>query len=150
MEVETQIATGRTKIAERETRAGISRLVMPTSVNYEGWLSTAPRNQHLFRLIYIMESSENINRSHLFIARDIIDMARDYKSDYTVIEYLSSICFNLARISEGQKAASSVDWDVLFSILDTAYSHRDHSIIERLDPPYRLIVSKIENTNSKN
>lgn len=80
---------------------------------------------------------------HLFIARDIIDMARDYTDDFDALEYLSSICFNLARTFEGSD--SPIDWDDLFSILEQAYFSKDSSRLADLNATYSKVVIRIEN-----
>ncbi len=80
----------------------------------------------------------------LLIARDIIDMARDYAGDYDVLEYLSNICFNLGQMHDGDDATCPVDWDGLFSILDEAYSRQDSSCVKKLDGMYRAVVRGLE------
>lgn len=61
----------------------------------------------------------NMNSKQQYIlARDTIDMIRDYANDANVLEYLDSFCFSLARLFEESKL---VDWDTLASICDQRY-----------------------------
>ncbi|NLA43248.1 hypothetical protein GX865_03825 [Candidatus Saccharibacteria bacterium] len=52
------------------------------------------------------------------LARDTIDMIRDYQNDTGVLEYLDSLCFSIARLVEGK---SVVEWGDLASICDQRY-----------------------------
>lgn len=71
----------------------------------------------------------------LFIARDVSDMAQDPDA----LEYLSSICFNMARMS-----GNVLDWDNIFSVLDRAYYSKNHILVAQLDDTYRKITAQIE------
>jgi hypothetical protein len=81
--------------------------------------------------------------SQLLIARDIIDMAREYSEDYDVLEYLSNFCFNLARIHTDTEP--SMDWDEMFSILDQSYVNKDSSLLPRLDSIYKKVSAQLDN-----
>lgn len=52
------------------------------------------------------------------LARDIIDMAREYADDADALEYISSMCFTLFRIFEKD---SMIDWHMIFSVYDQKY-----------------------------
>ena len=78
----------------------------------------------------------------LFIARDIIDMAKDYADDFDALEYLSGFAFSLARLH----GDNIVDWDSIFSILDQAYSRKDSAVLSGLTVIYDKVVSHIESS----
>lgn len=84
--------------------------------------------------------SAQTNIHELFIARDVIDMAKDYAEDYYVLEYLSDFAFNLARLYED----SAVDWDSIFSVLDQAYSRKDSAVLGQLTTIYNKVVAQID------
>lgn len=52
------------------------------------------------------------------LARDVIDMIRDYRDDVDALEYLDGICFSVARILEEN---SVVEWDRLAGVCDQRY-----------------------------
>ena len=84
--------------------------------------------------------SAQTNIHELFIARDVIDMAKDYVGDYNALEYLSSFAFSLARLHED----STIDWDSIFSILEQAYTRKDSAVIEQLTPIYNKVAAQID------
>lgn len=57
-------------------------------------------------------------KQQYILARDMIDMIRDYKDDSDVLEYLDSFCFSIARILEDK---SIVSWDDIAGICDQRY-----------------------------
>ncbi len=52
------------------------------------------------------------------LARDMIDMIRDYSDDADILEYADSLCFSIARILEDK---SVVAWDDISSVCDQAW-----------------------------
>lgn len=57
-------------------------------------------------------------RQQYILARDTIDMIRDFADNSEVLEYIESLCFSIARILEKQ---SVVEWGELASICDQRY-----------------------------
>lgn len=52
------------------------------------------------------------------LARDMIDMIRDYQNDPDALEYLDSFAFSLAR---GLEDDSVVSWDSIAGVCDQRY-----------------------------
>ena len=80
------------------------------------------------------------------LARDMIDMIRDYSDDADILEYDDSLCFSIARILEGN---SVVAWDDISSICDQAwYAMKQGDTVEidhnKLDALYDKYSKKIE------
>jgi hypothetical protein len=83
----------------------------------------------------------------MILARDIIDMIREYKDDQKVLQYLEGICFSLARLFENK--TDDIDWDILEGICDQRYySLKNGNPIEidtkTLDNYYNIACSFIE------
>jgi hypothetical protein len=78
---------------------------------------------------------------HLAIlARDIIDMAREYSDDTNALECISSMCFSLFMIYENN---STIDWHELFSTYDQRYYRlQNNSSSNPETPSIELIRSK--------
>lgn len=53
-----------------------------------------------------------------FLARDIIQMIREYQDDANVLEYLESFSASIARMIE---STAVVDWDDIAGICDQRY-----------------------------
>lgn len=51
-----------------------------------------------------------------YLARDLIDMALEYAQDKNILEYVSSVCFNLDMAFESTD--SGIPWHEVFNILD--------------------------------
>ena len=58
------------------------------------------------------------------IAREIMDLGKEYSTDTSILESLSEICFTFGRFLEAtdQSEKSMVDWDAIFSAYDQAYT----------------------------
>ena len=73
------------------------------------------------------------------LARDIIDMARDYSEDPEVLEYISRMCFTLFMLFEDDPN-KAIDWHELFSVYDKKYydlkirgeSNVDEAVVDRI------------------
>lgn len=52
------------------------------------------------------------------LARDMIDMIREYKDDANVLEYLGSLSFSVARLVD---STAVVNWDDISGICDQRY-----------------------------
>ncbi len=60
----------------------------------------------------------NSIQQQAILARDMIDMIRDYQDDADVLEYLESFAFSIARLMESGRA---VNWDNIAGICDQRY-----------------------------
>lgn len=58
------------------------------------------------------------NQQQAILARDMIDMIREYPDDADALEYINSFSFSLARIFEGD---SLISWDEIASVCDQRY-----------------------------
>lgn len=69
--------------------------------------------------------NDNAQKLEAIIAREIMDLGKEYSTDPSVLESLSEICFTFSRFLEtvGRPEESVVDWDKIFSIYDQAYTH---------------------------
>ena len=81
------------------------------------------------------------------LARDMIDMIRDYSDDAGILEYADSLCFSIARILEDK---SVVAWDDISSICDQAwYAMKQGDTVEidhnKLNALYDKYSKKIDN-----
>ena len=87
-------------------------------------------------------------KQQYILARDMIDMIRDYSDDANLLEYADSLCFSIARILEDK---SVVAWDDISSICDQAwYAMKQGDVVEidynELNALYNKYSKKIENT----
>jgi hypothetical protein len=81
-------------------------------------------------------------RNQAVMMRDMIDMYRDYSTDSSAIEYLSSFAFNIARIVEENNLVNErLNWDELFSFFDQKY----HTINTNPNAASDVNDSKINN-----
>lgn len=82
------------------------------------------------------------SNQQLILARDIIDMAREYSDDCRVLEYLQDFAFCIARMTDGDKN-NIVDWDTIHSVLDQAWHNNDPRAITQLDTVYTTIENRL-------
>lgn len=54
------------------------------------------------------------------LARDMIDMARDYERDTDVLEYVSRMCFTLFMLFE-KDPNHTIDWHGIYRVYDQKY-----------------------------
>jgi hypothetical protein len=64
-----------------------------------------------------MDNKREYNEYQAILARDMIDMIRDYADDADVMVYLDAFAFSLARMLGGQ----IVDWDAIAGTCDQRY-----------------------------
>lgn len=86
------------------------------------------------------------DQQQYILARDMIDMIRDYKNDAQALEYIDSFSFALARMFDGENA---VQWHEISSVCDQAwYAMKQGEIVsidmKKLDAIYSLCEKKIE------
>lgn len=84
-------------------------------------------------------------RQQYILARDMIDMIRDYRTDADALEYLDSFAFSLAMIA-GEDSA--VDWHKISSVCDQAwYGMKQGEAVDvdmkTLDTLYQMYEQKI-------
>lgn len=98
-----------------------------------------------------------IEVNQAILVRDIIDMAREYKDDANVIEYISNFCFQLGLISEECGVAlKNINWCDVFSHYDERYyklSQKGTSVVDEsaVNKVYDYAVSLVEfNKDDKN
>lgn len=93
--------------------------------------------------------NQHLARDKAVVARELIDLYRDNADSAEIVEYLSRICFSLARIFERKDKHDEVpDWDELFSFFDQKYMALAKNTREpdgsKLDAMYERIVSRIK------
>lgn len=92
----------------------------------------------------------NIDVNQAILIRDMIDMAREYKNDSNILEYISSFCFVLDEIFDECKVKNKdIDWNEIFSYYDQKYynlSQGDKVKIDeaRIDKIYDTAVQIIK------
>lgn len=87
------------------------------------------------------------SKQQYILARDMIDMIRDYEKDANVLEYVDGFCFSIARILGGK---SVVEWDELADICDQGYSSLkaggsvsfDRARLDRMYVKYENMINK--------
>ena len=82
------------------------------------------------------------SKQQYILARDTIDMIREYVDNADVLEYINSFCFSIARILE---RVSVVDWDLIASICDQRY----YSLKNTPDNAMPLDVRKLDELYSR-
>lgn len=60
----------------------------------------------------------NNTQQQAILARDIIDMIRDYQDDADILEYLESFTSSIARLIESKRV---VNWDNIAGVCDQRY-----------------------------
>ncbi|HEX4662372.1 MAG TPA: hypothetical protein VH144_02030 [Candidatus Saccharimonadales bacterium] len=58
------------------------------------------------------------NNQQAILARDMIQMIREYKDDSNILEYLDSFAFSIARMLE---KSSITNWDDIAGVCDQRY-----------------------------
>ncbi len=75
------------------------------------------------------------------LARDIIDMVREYNNDANVLEYISNFCFQLDLITEEAGIADkNINWNDIFSFYDQKYYNLSQNNKSKID---ETVVNKI-------
>lgn len=77
-----------------------------------------------------MTNKINTQQQQAILARDMIDMAREYGDDANALEYISSMCFTLYMLFEDDP---TIDWHELFSIYDNKYYSLQQEGMSRVD-----------------
>ena len=85
-------------------------------------------------------------KQQYILARDTIDMIRDYSNNADILEYADSLCFSIARILEDK---SVVAWDDISGMCDQVwYAMKQGDAVEidrnKLDALYDEYNKKIE------
>ncbi|OGL22351.1 hypothetical protein A2707_03425 [Candidatus Saccharibacteria bacterium RIFCSPHIGHO2_01_FULL_45_15] len=83
------------------------------------------------------------SNQQLILARDIIDMAREYSDDHDALEYLRDFTFCIARMTDGGEK-EVVDWNTIHAALDQAWHNNDSRAITQLDSVYIIIESRLD------
>lgn len=82
-----------------------------------------------------------IEVNQAILVRDIIDMAREYKNDANVLEYISCFCFQLDLIfDESGTLDKNLNWYDVFSHYDEKYYNLSQNNNSEID---ELVVNKV-------
>lgn len=86
----------------------------------------------------------------MILARDIIDMIREYKNDANALEYLEAITFSLASVFENK---THINWHDIANVCHQRYYSLQQGKqialnVEILDSNYMIACMVIENRTS--
>lgn len=69
-----------------------------------------------------ISTQNNTRRQQQILARDLLQLAIDHWSDIDTIERVSDYFFSLGRIFEELDSDTPVEWDEIYTLLDTQYT----------------------------